>query len=231
MGAALTLLAGVGDDVADARATFARADAALKAGRLAEAHRLYHSSTLNRAVERARQSSDVAAEAKMNRSGRWAVNCGGTAYVRVGGRLFSPDKAWDEKTYGHYGAKATVAVRDADTVAAENPLKELYLTEAYNVEGYKFRLPPGRYAVTIHAKWAYPRAFRPDRLKVEYFANGKSVAGPIDFHAAQGGDITRTKPLKTIVDVGGVLDLSVKAAPGADPTFRLFNAIEIERVK
>ena len=169
----------------------------------------------------------------MHLGGRWAVNCGSTAYMRIGGKLFSPDREWDGTTYGHYGAKATVAVRDSDTTPPGDPLSELYLTEAYNLDGYKFKLPPGRYAVTIRAKWAYPRAFRPDRLKVEYFANGKSVAGTVDFHAAQGGVITRAKPLKTIVDIGGggILDLSVKATPDADPTFRLFNAIEIERAK
>ena len=217
-------------DCSAAQETFDAAKRAEREGRLGEAHRLYYSRAMNALLGKLSQIENVVAEAKMNREGRWAVNCGCSAYTVSDGRLFSPDQPWDG-AYGFYGRHRLTAPRDTALVADGTPFKELFESESYDFDGYRFKLPPGRYRVKLILKWAYPRAFTPNFLKLDYLVNGRSVkGGPLDLHAEQGGDIKKALFLSSDATVGedGLLDISVKSL-GKDQTLRLLNGIEIER--
>ena len=229
---AFAALAAAGVPHEAARKSVARARAALAEGRLAAAHHGFFACAVNGAVEKFRKLDLVLGEAKMNRAGRWAVNCGSASFTMDGGRAFSPDRKWDGETYGWYGPRHKIKTRDVELVSKDSPLKEVFGCDCYDIEGYKFKLPRGRYHVTIHAKWGYPRSFEvKDLFGTVYRLNGKDISGVVDFAKAQGGDITRPLAFEGEVDVEDVLDISIDyvGTHRDGGTTRFINAIEIER--
>ena len=228
---ALAKLAAGGIDVATARASLAEAVAAADAGRLAAAHWWFYHRTVNAAMEKFAQYDAVVAEAKMNKSGRWAVNCGSSGFTTIGARVFSPDRPWDGESYGYLGAGAKTCVRDKELCDADCPERELYVTELYALGGYRFVLPKGRYRVKLYAKWAYPHTYNtPGKLVVAYSANGSPVGEPLDFYAASSGDIKKPHCLETTVDVEDRLEIGLRGTGSVGDAATLLNAIEIERV-
>lgn len=229
---AFAALAAAGVPHEAARKSVARARAALAEGRLAAAHHGFFACAVNGAVEKFRKLDLVLGEAKMNRAGRWAVNCGSASFTMDGGRAFSPDRKWDGETYGWYGPRHKIKTRDVELVSKDSPLKEVFGCDCYDIEGYKFKLPRGRYHVTIHAKWGYPRSFEvKDLFGTVYRLNGKDISGVVDFAKAQGGDITRPLAFEGEVNVEDVLDISIDyvGTHRDGGTTRFINAIEIER--
>ena len=66
-------------------------------------------------------------------------------------------------------------------------------------------------------------------MPVEYFVNGKSVAGPFDFVKRQNHDIRNVVELsaETVGGDDGILEIGIDT-PG-DRSVALLNAIEIEK--
>ena len=219
-----------GFDVGDAAASLAKGKNALSKGRLAETHYWFFHRTVNGMMERCAQYADIVAEAKMNAKGRYAVNCGCSRFTMAGGKLFSPDKKWDGKTYGYVGT-AAICSRDKSLCDAAYPLQELFATELYNVERYRFKVPKGRYRVTVHAKWAYPHSYKSAGVLVNaYSVNGAKMGDPVDFFAASNGDIKKPYAISATVNAENMIEISVRNVGSGDGSVRLLNALEIERV-
>lgn len=228
--AAVRMKAG-GIDVEDAMASLGKAKAALEKGRLAEAHYWFFHRTVNGMMERCAQYDNVVAESAMNAKGRYAVNCGCGAFTVLGGKLFSPDKPWDGKTYGYFGDSAKSCNRDKALCDAACPLRELFATELYDIEGYRFKVPKGRYRVTVHVKWSYPHSYKEaGKLVNAYSVNGTDMGRPIDFFAASNGEIKKPFALSATVDAENTVEVKVRGVGSVGDSSRLLNAIEIERI-
>ena len=222
-----------GLDCESARKVFKSARDAVRTGRLAEAHRLYFSRPLNGFLAKNQQMKWVLKECEMNRNGRWAVNCGCSDYTVVGGKLFSPDRSWDEVSYGRFGEKKLTASRDVSMMRGDESFRELYATEAYDVDGYRFRVPRGRYRVHLFLKWGFKPSFKKGALKVDYKVNGKSISGAVDFFVAQKGKFGNVADVVAETEVGkdGVLEIVLEDAGHSDGSCRLLNGIEITEIK
>ena len=228
--AALAKMKAGGFNVGDAAASLAKGKNALSKGRLAEAHYWFFHRTVNGMMERCAQYDNIVAEAKMNASGRYAVNCGCSKFTTADGKLFSPDKKWDGKTYGYVGT-AAICSRDKALCDAAYPLRELFASELYNVERYRFKVPKGRYRVTVHAKWAYPHSYKSAGVLVNaYSVNGAKMGDPVDFFAASKGDIKKPYAISATVDAVDMIEIGIKSVGSGDGSIRLLNALEIERV-
>ena len=216
-----------GLDCAAGEASFAKAEAALAAGRLAAAHYWFYHRTVQAAVEDFAQYDELVAERAMHEAGRWAVNGGCNYFTRIGDRLFSPDREWDGRTYGYYGEAPRAVAREKEFCDPASPELELFATERFDISGYKFRLPKGRYHVKIYAKWAYPHAFREEgRLVATYALNGRAIAD-VDWYRDAKGDIRKTFALEDDVDVEDVLDIGMTSAKTLGAC--IVNGIEISR--
>lgn len=220
-------------DAGEAPEHVAKAKAALARGRIAAAHYWLFTCPVNALALRHAQFDEVREEARMHRAGRYAVSCASAAFVRAGGRLFSPDRVWDGKTYGRVGKAASIVSRSVEPIAPDAPEREVFKGEAFGLDAYKMRLPAGRYRVKLHVRWGYPAAFAKPHvdLRCAYSVNGKNVSGGfLDFRKAQGGDIGKTVCLEAEVDVKDVLTVELKAPEGCDASVRLLNAVEAERI-
>ncbi|MGI5869378.1 MAG: malectin domain-containing carbohydrate-binding protein [Kiritimatiellia bacterium] len=208
---------------------------AVAEGRLVEAHRLLYSYDLNALVDRFREIDKVIEERRMNQRGRFAVNCGNPSFSMVGGQLFSPDKSYDGKSYGHYGKHCNSTSRDVTELAAGTTFASLYESEAYDFDGYKFHVEtPGKYRVRLYMKCGWKSDWKGNWWVVNIRANDEPLWNSLDLYEQQGGDYNRPAVIEKEVAVGedGILDLSFTCLPGlkSNSTVRLLNGIEIERI-
>ena len=146
-------------------------------------------------------------------------------------KVFSPDKPWDGKTYGYFGDSAKSCNRDKALCDAACPLRELFATELYDIEGYRFKVPKGRYRVTVHVKWSYPHSYKEaGKLVNAYSVNGTDMGRPIDFFAASNGEIKKPFALSATVDAENTVEVKVRGVGSVGDSSCLLNAIEIERI-
>ena len=204
-------------------------------GRLVEAHRLLYSRDLNAFVTRLREIDNVVDERRMNQNGRFAVNCGNTSFSIIDGQLFSPDKSYDGKSYGHYGKRYNSSSRDVSEIVANTRFASLYESEAYDFDGYTFHVEkPGKYRVKLFMKCGWKRDWKGNWWVVNIRVNDKPLWNSIDLYEQQGGDYDRPTVIEKEVTVGenGILDLSFECVPGmkSNSTVRLLNGIEIKRI-
>lgn len=239
IGRALDALEKAGDDVAEARAAGAAGRAALAKGALCEAHRQLYLQPIARAfiafgdiANRTEQRADRA-------KGIVRIDCGSKTFTRAGGRLFSPDQAWDGKTYGYVG-KAMRTARETRHMDATTACLEVYGTECYDVDGYRFALEPGNYRLRLYFHCGWEPDWRADWWLFDVTANGTALAKPLDVYRRTGGDINRAVVLEGTVTVGadGRLDVGFTHVPGKGrdargqspyPCVRFVNAIEVIR--
>jgi len=220
-------------------AIVAEAKKTLDEGRLAETHRLLFKRKLNAFLGKLKRFDLVLAEHKMNVAGRYAVNCGCSLYSTIDGKLFSADKEWDGE-YGYYGREAATCSRDISTLAKDAPCSELYKTEKYRIDGYRFKvLEPGTYTVKLYLKCGWRNDWWLGHWVTTTTANGKTVAEDFDLYTACKGDFDRPYVMTFDVDVGAdrMLDLgfSMKRllpdGKKSNGTQILVNGIEVERKK
>ena len=223
-------LSSVGVADAEADALLERARRALEGYDLPEAHRLLHSVKANAVEALSASMAEVAEEASLHRRGVWRVNCGSTAYSRVDGDLFSPDRRWDGRTWGWYGGMGLTIARDVTGMKPGERYGALYATEKYRIEGYKVNVgQPGRYRVRVYAKAGWPRGFKADTWITDYVCNGKPLFPRVDFFRDQPDYWTPPK-LEAVADVGedGVLDIRISSP--VDATIAFLNGIVVERI-
>jgi hypothetical protein len=203
----------------------------LATGAYAEAHRLLISRWM-RELPALRQAADAGylkeQQAMLARS-EYAVNCGSTAFYRAtSGKLFLPDATYTPGGYGKVGARATSVTRSSvGLTGSADP--ELFATEAYDMDGYRFTVKPGTYTVRLHWKVGYEPGAKPGVFIFSLDIEGQRVLTDYDVFMACGQQFNQAMvaEFKGVKVSDGVLDLGFAVNPGVSTTARLCNAIEV----
>ena len=216
-------------DCSEAEVTLARMKELLTIGQFAELHRLLFSLAISDVLDKADNFADVTEQAAMIRRGHYAVNCGATGFYKAkSGTLFFPDQPLGKSDYGHSGSYLNV-VRNTDGIKTDDP--ELFMTEAYNVDSYRFKVPRGKYKVRLYLKVGYRKGFKPGIFVFDVAIQGKTVLENFDMFAAFNGDFHRVsiKEFTNVEASNGDLEIAFTNDENHDPTARLVNAIEVIR--
>lgn len=201
---------------------------AVEAENYAEAHRLAWSVLMNQMLLKLKTIDLAVAQEKMIEKNHFALNCGSTDFYRTSdGRLFFPDhKFSDSSRYGYYGSYESAARKIEGLKNKTEP--ELFRTEAWNIDGYKFKVANGKYLVRLYMKVGWPDDFKPGKVVLSVFAQDKPLFANLDLYTAGNGDFTQPviKDFHVVVN-NGMLTLKFKAAKELGSNIQLCNAIEI----
>lgn len=222
-----------GLNTAPEQRTIERMRRELQAGHYAELYRLAFSRQMNQLMLKQKNLSYFLRKQQQTARGNYAVNCGSFLfYDAPGGKLFFPDQKFDGE-YGYEGRYSSIT-RDI-TGLKETEFPELFKTEAYNLEQYRFRVPDGRYTVVLYMKPGFQPNFEPGSYIFTLRINGKPVLAKYDLHRVTGGDFHRPVRVEfpDIEVTGGNLLLTwnheqKRLTPGST-TICLANAIEVIR--
>jgi hypothetical protein len=225
--AGIAQLDGFKAPVGEHRARLAALQAALTAGAVAEAHRLWASKPvlgLEQELEQAR-SGFLGEAATQAARGRYALNCGATRYFRTpAGQLWRPDQRWRPGGCGfdgdHHGA-------EHDITRMTGPVDRFLLfSEAYGVRAYRFAVPAGSYTVRLFNRIGYQPNAAPGKVVMSLNIEGRQVWDRLDLFEALGRDDTKAlvSEWKGIRCDDGVLDLEWSTPDGGGGWV---NAIEV----
>lgn len=206
-------------------------------GHWADAHRLAFAPILNKMIRKTRQLDKIARQQSMISKGNYAVNCGQYQFCEYDGKLFFPDQKFTGKNqYGYVGKNFLSGTRIIKDIT-DTEVPELYRTESFNVDGYRFTLPNGSYKLRLYMKSGYKRSFKPGVFKFGMRVNG-GAQEIIDLYELMGGDFNKALTLERNVEVNdGKLNIDfIILAPekGQIPrngTERLLNGIEVIPVR
>lgn len=199
-------------------------------GEFAELHRQLFSLEIRSFLKKAESAKLVALQVEMMKKGHVSVNCGSdTFYLAPGGTLFFPDQKFDgSNVYGFYG-QHEICMRDVKGMK-EAKAPGVFATEAWNIDGYKFKVPNGKYSVKLYMRYAYEPGFKKgDDLFFSLEAQGKPLFTNLNLFEEMKGDMANVviKEYSGVNVADGVLTL--KCIPGKNPTVRHFDAIEVTR--
>lgn len=218
-----------GMPVADEKARISQIKNALDSENYAEAHRLAWSVIMNQLLLNMKAIDLLSEQESIIKKNKFAVNCGSSSHYRsADGRLFFPDQKFSGKNkYGYYG-NYNSCVRKIDNLK-EKVAPLLYQTEAYDIDGYKFRLANGKYTLRLYLKAGFPPEFNDNEVIFSAYAQGKPLFKELDMYKASKGDFTQpiVKEFKNIEVVDGELTLKFDVPPGQKTSHRLCDAIEI----
>ena len=226
--AAATLRRNQVEVVAEA-AVLAELKKAVEEERFAEAHRLAFLPVMNQLGAKLADLEKVVRQSEMLRRNEIAIDCGGTAFTLTPeGKLFFPDSPWsDTARYGYFGhynsvARNTVDLRDAAAA-------EVFKTEAYDIDGYRFRVDNGRYKVRLYLRIGYEPGFAAGKFVFSVAAQGKPLFTDLDLFEACDGDRGKVliREFDGIEVSDGILTLAFKQKDGLHSNVRLCNAIEV----
>ncbi len=208
-----------------------RMDALLAGQRYAELHRLLFSKRMHNLgkLYDAYQQGFLREQVRMIAAGHYAVNCGSQEFYRShSGLLFFPDKSFDVgKDYGYVGGCKTV---QRDVVQIKNTKDpSLYATEAYDLDGYRFTVKPGKYTIRLYLKFGWKPSAMPGKFVTNVDVEGKRVFTDMDLFLEAGKDFDRAiiKEIKGVEVRDNFLDIVFSVPAGISPTARLCNAIEV----
>ena len=221
----------LGIDCGAERGTLAAMKAAESGKRYAELHRLAFSRAMNQLGGKHRNLENLSIQSRMLKENHFAVNCGGYEFYRAAdGTLFFPDRKFArDARYGYTGSYNNV-VRDIEKVHG-TPDPKLFQSEAYDIDGYRFELPDGKYRLKLWLKVGYAPKFKPGVFRFTMRAGDKVLLKDFDLYEAQKGDFDAPVTLEFPVEVkGGSLELSF-SAPTDDATVRFLNALELRPEK
>jgi hypothetical protein len=225
-------LAQGGSDVAARQQRLAILQQCLSEGRYAEAHRLLFSKLMRGipADRRAAADGSPKEQAAMIARSEYAVDCGSVAFYRAkSGRLFFPDRKYTVAGYGYDGSYRSVARSVQGLSGSDDP--DLFATEAYDVDAYRFTVKPGKYTVRLYLKVGYEPGARPGVFVFNVGLEGQRVLSDLDLFTACDSDFTKAivREFRDVEVQDGVLDIefSLPAGRSVDPTARLCNAIEV----
>ena len=221
----------LGIDCGAERGTLAAMKAAESGKRYAELHRLAFSRAMNQLGGKHRNLENLSIQSRMLKENHFAVNCGGYEFYRAAdGTLFFPDRKFArDARYGYTGSYNNV-VRDIEKVHG-TPDPRLFQSEAYDIDGYRFELPDGKYRLKLWLKVGYAPKFKPGVFRFTMRAGDKVLLKDFDLYEAQRGDFDAPVTLEFPVEVkGGSLELSF-SAPTDDATVRFLNALELRPEK
>ena len=216
-------------DCVEADAALARMRELLAREQFAELHRLLFSLPVSEAMDNADNFRQISEQAAMIRRGHYAVNCGSTQfYSAKNGTLFFPDRALGKGEYGYVGTCQTV-VRGTDGLQTEDP--ELFMSEAYGMQAYAFKVEPGSYTVRLYMKAGYKKGFKPGLFVMSVDLQGKRVLDNLDLVTACDSDFSKVliKEFSDVVVTGQTLEIRFSNDEKHDPSVKLINAIEVLR--
>lgn len=154
------------------------------------------------------------------------VNCGSmSSYKTSDGRLFVPDARFaDGLGYGYTGDSVTACVRDIG-ILKDSSEKELFRTEAYNIDAYKVTLKNGKYRVKLYLRWGYEPEFKQTDSVLDATVQVGSETRKIDFKKEMGGDFDKpfVVEFRNVSVRDGILE--IRFLDGK--TRRMLNALEI----
>lgn len=216
-------------DCSDAEAVLVTMQDLMKKGQFAEIHRLLYSLTIREVIDKSENFQNISEQAAMIRRGHYAVNCGSSGFYRAkNGTLFFPDCQKGKGDYGHVGSYLNV-VRNIEGIKADDP--ELFMSEAYAVDSYKFKVTPGKYKVRLYLKAGYKKAFKPDTFIFNVDVQGKRVLDNFDVVIACNSDFSEVA-IRDFSDVevkNDLLEIKFTTDGKRDPSVKLVNAIEVIR--
>ncbi|OQA85567.1 MAG: Di-glucose binding within endoplasmic reticulum [Lentisphaerae bacterium ADurb.Bin242] len=227
--AALETLKKLGQNVAFEQGLVKEAVKVMDKGAYAEAHRLLFLLPIRESMNKSGSLELLKEETDMAKTGRFALNCGSTEYVRVAdGRLFCPDRIYNGKS-NKFGALpgSQNAARPSNSKLYGTDIPEVFRSEAWNCPGYKFELPNGKYKVKLYMKVGYPTGFAKGRTVLNCTVQNKTLFAQKDFFAISK-DFNQAHVFETDADVtDGTLDIRLYNIDGSAPSARLCNAIEV----
>lgn len=217
-----------GLSVSAEKARIAQIKQAVKVQNYQEAHRLAWSVLMNQMLLKLKTIDMVAARDKMIKRNHFALNCGSSHFYRTpDSRLFFPDhKFSDHSKYGYFGSYGCAHRKIGGLKNTTEP--ELFETEAWNIDGYKFKLANGKYRIRLYMKVGWPGDFKPGKVVLSVYANDKPLVNDLKMYEAQNGDFSKPviKDFYIVVN-DGQLTLKFKASKGLGSNIQLCNAIEI----
>ena len=214
-------------DAGDVNKTLVRMKKLMKNGEFAELHRLIFSLSITDAMYKADNFAKFAKQAAMIRRGNYAVNCGAnTFYQAKDGTLFFPDNKLGKGNYGYVGNYKSVT-RNIDGIDSDK--SDLFLTEAYSFDFYKFKVPNGKYKVRLYMKAAYKKGFKPGNFVFSVDIQGKQVLDNLDLVAHAKSDFSKVivKDFNDVQVKNGLLEIKFINDDKHDPSVKLVNAIEV----
>jgi len=213
----------------------AAVEKALSEKRYAEAHRLAFSRRMNQVFQTLRDIKNIIRRQALIDQGVYRVNCGSFGFYEApNGQFFFPDQKFDG-LYGYVGSYNSVGRDIGKIKGTDTP--EIFRTEAYDISGYKFKVPNGVYQATLYVKCGYLPGFNKGNFEFSVKANGKMELYKYDLFTATGGDFDKALAvvIKGIKVTDNILFLEFLYHPTAtnpiNGTVRLANAIEIEPEK
>ncbi len=218
-------------DCGDAESALAAMRELLGKGQFAELHRLMFSLVVSEVMDKSDNFENISKQAAMIRSGHYAVNCGASSFYKAkNGTLFFPDRPFAKGDYGYVGAYMNV-VRNTDGIKADDP--ELFMSEAYSIDSYKFKVTPGKYKVRLYCKAGYLKGFKPDIFIFNVDIQGKRVLDNFDLVAVCDNDFTKVaiREFNDIEVNNDLLEIKFSTDGKHDPSAKLVNAIEVLREK
>jgi len=224
---AIAILTAEKIDCGDAKTTLKIMQKLMKDVQFAELHRLLFSLSISDVMNKADNFANFAKQAEMIRRGNYAVNCGTTTFYKAkNGTLFFPDQAFKKGNYGYSGAYLSVT-RNTDGI--KTPDAELFMTEAYAIDNYKFKVPNGKYKVRLYLKAAYKKGFKPGCFVFSVDVQGKRVLDNLDLVTYCENDFGQViiKDFNNIEAKNGLLEIKFINDKEYDPSVKLVNAIEI----
>jgi len=228
--AAANLLAKDKIDVSMENKDLAHLEKMLAGKRFAELYRVAFSRRMNQLLKKIKNRTALIRQQQFMDKGHYAVNCGSTEFYEApGGKFFFPDQKFDGK-YGYVGQYTSIG-RDVTGISGTG-LPELYKTEAYSLNGYRFMLPNGTYKAVFYLKSGFQPNFQPGQYRFSILANGKTILDKIDLHKLMNGDFNRALKLEVngIRVTNGELMLKWRHEPTGkkqNNSVCLANAIEI----
>ena len=196
----------------------------------AEAHRLLFSKLLNGVIRQLppAENGHLLKRQEMIRASRFAVNCGSGEYdyyVAKDGTLFFPDHPWDG-VYGSVSDGSQIGRAIQNIEGTDDP--ELYATEAYNLDAYRFKVRNGAYTVRVYLKIGYEPNAKEGRGVFTLTVNGRRFLDNFDLFRETGSfNRAIVREMKGIEVTDGMLTLDFTVPDGVHPSVRFLNAIEV----
>lgn len=219
-----------GLDVSTEKEILSRAKRSFEKGEYFEAHRLIFSKYLTDMPKKNElvHKGYFKEMKEMISRGEYRLDCGSYDFWRIkSGKLFFPDQSYKPGGFGYTEEPGLARRSKIDIKNTEDD--EIYLTETYIVDSYKFTVKPGKYTMRLHFAVTYLPTQRANYFIFNVDIEGKRMLTDFDIFTAAGGGLTAVvKEFKGVEVDDGILDI-VWTPTLISPCLssRMVNAIEV----
>ena len=194
---------------------------------MAEVYRLAFSRSMNQLLKRSGEVRNLVQKKQMTARFEYAVNCGGTEFYQApNGKVFFPDQPFDGQ-YGYFGRYQSTA-RNVSS-ATQTDMPELFRSEAYDIDGYRFQVAAGKYRLRLYFKIGFKPDARKDYFVFDVLVNKQEMLKNLDLFEACGNSFDRIciQEIGPIEMESGTLELAFRNDRSRYSTVRLLNAVEV----